>query len=251
MLAPQNDSLDRLIRKLDGITRLSEADKQAIRGLPVIVKTIGPGQAILHEGDPSPYCCLILNGWTLCQQLLSDGKRQILSVHVANDMPDLQSLHLPYPDFGMFALTGATIAFVPHVELRALMAAFPTVSAVFWRETLIVAAIHRAWITGLGRRDARGRLAHLFCEMRARLTAVGLNDGDTIPMPLRQTDLADVLGLTSVHVNRTMRELRAENLVRLESRRLEIRDWGALSAMAEFNPHYLYLPKHQSSQKLR
>lgn len=111
-----------------------------------------------------------------------------------------------------------------------------------WRETLITAATHRARITGLGRRNAHGRLAHLFCELYVRLSAVGLNDGDTIPMPLRQSDLADVLGLTSIHVNRTMRELRAENSVRLAQRRLKIQDWPTLRAVAEFNPHYLHLP---------
>ncbi|GJE52537.1 hypothetical protein GOFOIKOB_5610 [Methylobacterium tardum] len=242
MSAPQNAALDRLIRKLDGITGLSDADKQAIRGLPVTVKSIGPSGVILRESDPSLYCCFILDGWTYCQQSLKDGRRQVVSIHVPGDMPDLQGLHLPAPDFGMVALTGATVAFLPHTELRALVAAFPTVAAVLWRETLITAATHRAWITGLGRRDAQGRLAHLFCELYARLAAAGLNDGDTIPMPLRQTDIADVLGLTSVHVNRVMRDLRTENLVRLRNRRLEIQDRPALRALAEFNPHYLHLP---------
>jgi CRP-like cAMP-binding protein len=244
----QNASLDHLIRKLDGATPLSEADKKAIRNLPVTIKTIEPGQALLHEGNLFPYCCLILEGWTYCQQVLSNGRRQILSLHIPGDLPDLQSLHLPDPDFGMQALTTATVAFVPHAELRALVAASSRVSTALWRETLITAAIHRAWITSLGRRDARARLAHLFCELYLRLSAAGLEDGGTIPMPLRQHDLADAIGVTSVHINRMIQDLRGENLVHLRSRRLEIRDWPGLRAAADFKPEYLHLPSDSASE---
>jgi CRP-like cAMP-binding protein len=121
------------------------------------------------------------------------------------------------------------------------MADCPAISTALWREALITAAVHRVWMAGLGRRDARGRLAHLFCELYLRLKAVGLVDGYTLPMPLRQPDLADALGLTPVHVNRVLRDLRNEGLISLRGRRLEILDWAGLQAAGEFSPHYLHL----------
>lgn len=233
---------DILIQKLSSRESLSDADRQAIRGLPVTIRTMGPQKNIVYEDDPSLACCLILEGWVCCYQMLDEGRRAILSVHVPGDLPDLQSLHLPETDFGMATLTAATVAFVPHAEVYKLAEASPAIANALWKEVLVMGAIYRAWIAGLGRREARSRIAHLFCELYKRLQAVGHVDGYTFTMPLRQTELADVLGLTSVHVNRTIRDLRIEGLIRLDGRRLELRNWRQLSQTAGFNPQYLHLP---------
>lgn len=232
-----------MARRLGVATPLPKADERAILGLPLIIRTIEASRDIVYEAGQSDHCCVILDGWTYCYQLLTDGRRQILSFHVPGDLPDLQSLHLPSPDFGMATATRATVAFVPHADLRKLSDRYPAVAQAFWRETLVTAATHRAWITSLGRRDAREKLAHLFCEMYLRLKAVGLTDGYSMPMPLRQPDFADALGLTPVHVNRTLRSLRVERLVDLRGRRLMIHDWETLCAIADFNPKYLHLPE--------
>lgn len=233
--------LNFLVEKLDGAGRLSRREREAIVSLPVKIREFSADRDITHERAYSHCCCIILSGWICCYQMLDGGRRSILALHVPGDVPDLQRLHLPDPDFGMAALTPVVAAFVPHAELRGLADSFPAIATALWREALITAAIHRAWIAGLTRRDARGRLAHLFCELHTRLKAVGLVDGYTMPMPLRQSDLADALGLTSVHVNRTLRDLRAEGLIRLRARRLEILDWPGLQAKGEFNPRYLHL----------
>ncbi len=232
---------DALIRRLGGAKRLTGADERAIRGLPIAIRTFKPNQVMVHEGDPSPNCCIVLDGWTCCYQILAEGRRQIFSLHVPGEMPDLQSLHLPEPDFGMGALTAARVAFVPHTAVRALMAASPCVAAALYREALITAAIHRAWMTGLGRRDGSGRLAHLLLELHARLSAVGLADGASCPLPLTQADLADVLGQTSVHINRTLRDMRGLGLITLVGRRLTIHNRDSLIRLAEFDPRYLHL----------
>ncbi len=239
-----NRPLDVLTRKLSSAETFSEAEQRAVERLPFKIRDVVPRQDIMPEGTSSSSCCIILNGWTCCYQMLNQGRRQILSLHVPGDVPDLQSLHLSKPDFGMAALTPATIAVVPHTDLRGLVESFPAMATALWREALITAAVHRAWMTGLGRRDARGRLAHLFCELYLRLKAVGLTEGHTLPMPLRQPDLADALGLTPVHVNRTLRDMRAEGLISLRIRRLEIVDWAALRAAGEFSPQYLHLDPH-------
>lgn len=233
--------LNIMIRKLGGSANLSKADERAIAGLPMTTRTMEPYQSIVHEGDPSTHCCIVLQGWTCCFQSLAEGRRQILSFHVPGDLPDLQSLHLPGPDFGMAAVTRAVVAFIPHANLISLADASKEISISLWRQALVAAAIHRAWMTSIGRRDARQRLAHLFCELYLRLKAVGLVEGATISMPIRQPDLADALGLTSVHVNRTLKAMRTEGLVNLHMRKLTIQNWTGLSAAAEFNPHYLRL----------
>ncbi|MCJ2089592.1 Crp/Fnr family transcriptional regulator [Methylobacterium sp. E-005] len=230
-----------MARRLGGAVPLPEADERAILDLPLIIRTIEASRDILYEGGPSNHCCVILNGWTCCYQLLTDGRRQILSFHVPGDLPDLQSLHLPSPDFGMATVTRSIVAFVPHSDLQKLSDRYPAIAQCFWREAVITAATHRAWITSLGRRDARQKLAHLFCELYLRLKTVDLTDGCSMPMPLRQTDFADALGLTSVHVNRTLKTLRDQGVMDLYARRLTIHDWDTLREVADFNPKYLHL----------
>ncbi|EIZ81917.1 Crp/FNR family transcriptional regulator [Methylobacterium sp. GXF4] len=241
MTSTARHPLDAMIRKLGGAHRFSEAEQSAIKKLPISARTLSPQQDIVLENGPSTQCCIILDGWTCCYQSFEAGRRQILSLHVPGDLPDLQSLHLPDPDFGMIALTQARVAFVPHANLHRLIERFPAIGTALWREAQVSAAIQRSWLSSLGRRDARGRLAHLFCELYLRLEAVGLAGGDIFPMPLRQTDLADALGLTPVHVNRTLKELRIADLINLQIRKLEILDWPGLRAAGEFNPQYLHL----------
>lgn len=240
-MAPSKSPFCLLARRLGSATPLPVAAERAILGLPLIIRTIEASRDILYEGGPSDHCCVILDGWTYCYQILTDGRRQILSFHVPGDLPDLQSLHLPSPDFGMATVTRSIVAFVPHSDLRKLSDRYSDIAQAFWREIIVTATTHRAWIVSLGRRDARQKLAHLICELYLRLEAVGLTDGRSMPMPLRQTDFADALGLTSVHVNRTLRSLRGQGLVDLYGRRLTILDWEALRAVADFNPKYLHL----------
>lgn len=246
MAAPQ--PLDVLVRKLGGVKGLPEPERLAVEGLPVTIRVFAAQTDIVPEDSPSSSCCIVLDGWTCCYQMLNEGRRPILSFHVPGDMPDLQSLHLSDTDFAMAALTAATIAFVPHADVHRLIAGFPVIATALWREALITAAMHRAWMAGLGRRDARGRLAHLFCELSLRLKAVGLSDGHSLPLPLRQPDLADALGLTPVHVNRMLRELRQDDLISLHDRRLQILDWPRLCREAEFDAKYMHLPVHGMNQ---
>ncbi|MBE7180901.1 MAG: Crp/Fnr family transcriptional regulator [Terriglobus roseus] len=240
-MAPSKSPFGLLARKLGGAASLPVAAEHAVLSLPLIIRTIEASRDIKYEGGTSDHCCVILDGWTCCYQSLTDGRRQILSIHVPGDLPDLQGLHCPTTDFGMATVTRSIVAFVPHAELRKLSDQFPAIAQAFWREAVVTAATHRAWITSLGRRDARQKVAHLFCELYLRLKAIGLAGDHIMPMPLRQNDLADALGLTSVHMNRVLRNIRTEGLFDLRLRRLEIRDWAALVAAAEFKPQYLRL----------
>jgi CRP-like cAMP-binding protein len=132
---------------------------------------------------------------------------------------------------------------VPHERILALLERFPHLGRVYWLMTNIDAAIHREWTVSLGRRSSLSRMAHLFCETLERLKVVGLNEGDSYEFPLTQQELSECLGLTAVHVNRTLQELRKRELIQVENRRATILDLPRLKSAGEFDPYYLYLEK--------
>src|SRR5215210_4083437 len=220
-----------LIRKLESIGALSEQDREALASLPVEVRTLRADEDVVREGDVPSVCCLLVDGFMHRYKVLPDGKRQILAIHTPGDVPDLQSLFLRHLDHNLAASVPSTAGFIPHEALRALMRRYPTVADLFWRDTLIDAAIFRAWIVTMGQRPARSHLAHLLCEVFTRLRAVGLT----------QEDLGDACGLSTVHINRTLQELRGEGLIEFHSSRLTILDWARLQEVAQFDPAYLHL----------
>nr|WP_245265471.1 Crp/Fnr family transcriptional regulator [Methylorubrum extorquens] len=232
-----------LIRKLESIATLSDEQRQAIENLPVRTYNLAARQDIMRDGDKPSHCCLILDGWACRYKLLGDGRRQILSFHIPGDVPDLQSLHIPTMDHGLATVTKATVAFIPHESLMELTLRHPSIGALLWRDTLIDAGIFRAWMVGMGRRSAFEQVAHLFCEMYLKLQAVGLAEHYRCPLPLTQIDLADALGITNVHVNRVLKEMRGRPLITLHGQTLVIEAWDELLRVAEFDPTYLQLER--------
>jgi CRP-like cAMP-binding protein len=236
-----------LIRKLESIASLSREERQAIESLPVNGRLLKAHQDIVHEKDRPSQCCLIVDGWACRYKLLEEGRRQILSFHIPGDVPDLQSLHLRVMDHGLATLTACTVAVIPHENLRDLALRFPGVGGALWRDTLVDASIFREWMTSIGRRTAFARIAHLFCELYLKLEAVGLADAHRCELPLRQADIGDALGLSNVHVNRVLQEMRGQELITLQSHRLVIEDWAALTRAGEFDPTYLHLEKRAAA----
>lgn len=164
-----------------------------------------------------------------------------MAYHVPGDVPDFQSLHLKVLDNSISAVGPCRVGFVQHDAVWALLRAQPGLVDVFWRATLIEAAVMREWMLNNGRREAYARLAHLFCELITRLDAVGLAPDRTCSLPMRQPDLADALGVTPVYVNRVLRDLRTAGLVTVGGRQLKVHDWEGLVAVAGFDPTYLHL----------
>lgn len=239
--APDQNPTAILLRKLESIAILTDGERQAVASLPMRVQSLGARQDILREGDESRHCCLILEGWACRYKLLSAGKRQIFSFHIVGDVPNLQSLHIPDADHNIATLTKARIGYIPHDSLRALTTNHPSVGALLWRDTLIEAAIFRAWMVGMGRRSAFEQIAHLFCEMYLKMQAVGLAEGYRCPMPITQADLADALGLTPVHINRVLKDMRGRAMITLKSDMLVLEAWNELIRVSEFDPTYLHL----------
>jgi CRP-like cAMP-binding protein len=231
---------ERLVKKLESIGSLTDEEKAALQELPMQVQVFADGEDIVSDGDQPSKCCLILDGFLCRYKLLEDGRRQILSFHTPGDIPDLQCLHLRTMDHSVGTLAPSRVGFITHQHLRDMIARFPHLGDLFWRDTLIDAAIFREWMVGLGRRNAHQRIAHLLCEMSLRFKAVGLAQDHSFPMPVTQAELADAIGLTLVHVNRVLRDLRLLEIVRIESRVVSVLDWERLVALGEFDPTYLH-----------
>ena len=240
-----SEAFDRapLIRKLESIFVLSADEKDALQSISGTVKTLEADQDIVREGERPSACCLILDGFAYRYKLTETGKRQIVSFHIPGDIPDLQSLHLEMMDHSLGTLAQSRLAFLSHDTVRDLIRRCPRIGDAFWRDTLIDAAVFREWMVGLGRREAYARVAHLLCELYVRLRSVGLTNGRAYELPITQTELGDALGISTVHVNRTLQDLRGEGLITLRAGSLTVQDWERLKAAGEFDPAYLHLRK--------
>jgi CRP-like cAMP-binding protein len=233
--------LQALIRRLSTVSGLEAADEQAIRALPIMVRTTEPNHPIVRDGERPSECCLIVEGFCFRAKTTASGQRQILSIHIAGDIPDLQSLHLHVLDHDLVTLTSCTLGFISHASLRTLTRTRPRVAELLWRDTLVDAAIFREWIVNVGQRPAPNRLAHLLVELRERLAVIGRVDGNVFEMPLTQEQLADAMGITPVHVNRVLKMLREENAVEFGRGRVTVLDERKLQALADFDARYLHL----------
>jgi len=231
---------ERLTRKLQVSTLVEPDDIAAIERLPIIIKDVPTHTAIVRESEHSTQCCLLVEGFACRSKTTDAGKRQILSIHIAGEIPDLQSLHLGVMDHDLTTLSPSTGGFIAHDALRALTRERPRVADALWRETLIDAAMFREWIVNVGRRSAVARLAHFLAEIGIRLQRTGLAADDRFELPMSQLDIADALGLTPVHVNRVVQELRRAGLLELRKHSVFLPDLPRLKELGDFDDLYLH-----------
>jgi len=235
-----------LIRKLESIFLLSNEERQALLDLPMQVSALKEGQDVVREGDRPSRSFTIVSGFTCTYKMTGDGKRQIVTFGIAGDMPDLQSLHLKTLDISVVTLTPCSVGFIQHEDLWNLCMRHPRIAAAFWRECLVEGAAFREWVVNVGRREAYSRMAHVLCEMMVRLRAVGLAEDHTCDLPITQAEFADALGITTVHVNRVLQQMRADGLIETNGSRLNIPDWEKLKAAGDFDPTYLHLTRDEA-----
>jgi CRP-like cAMP-binding protein len=231
--------IDKLLLKLRRFDMVSAEEEQALRGAMAGTATYRRGKAIVRAKEEQETSKVLIDGFVYRYKDLKDGARQTLQIAVPGDFIDLHSLLLKQIDHDMAGFTDCTIALLPHDRLRALIDDHPHLGRVLWLTTVVDAAIHREWMVSLGRRSAFSRLAHIFCELQVRLTAAGSAEHGTYELPLTQNDLAEMLGLTAVHVNRMLRQLRERRMLTFRKAVVEITDWDALVRAAEFDPFYL------------
>lgn len=233
-----------LIAKLEHFTRLSADDKRALENIPGRnVRRLGAREDIIREGDRPDHVNLILSGWACRYKVLEDGRRQITAYFVPGDLCDLRIFILRQMDHSIGTLSAASVAEIPRNQIVELTDTHSRVSQALWWSSMVSEATEREWIVSLGQRTAFERLAHLFCELFVRLRCVGLTNGNSCDLPLKQSDLAETAGLSTVHVNRVLQELRGEGLIVLRGGTLTIPDLDRLQKVALFTPHYLHLDR--------
>ena len=233
--------LQRMLAKLEQRAKLDDSDRQALLELPYRLVKAEPGQYLVREGASTDHCMIINAGLANRHKFTADGARQIVSIHIPGDFIDLEGALLNVADHNVQALTRCEIATVPSAALRSLFDHHPRVARALWVDTLIDGSIFREWVMNVGRRDARERLAHIFCEFARRLEVAGLGSSSGYELPMTQQQLADSTGLTAVHVNRTLKAMDAEGLIERKRRFVFIPDWERLRDVAGFTDLYLHL----------
>jgi CRP-like cAMP-binding protein len=233
------------LKKLRRRIEISTEEERAIRNAVAETRRVPADQILIPNGQELNSSLLLLDGWLARSKDLAGGERQVSQLHVAGDFADLHSFTLKRLDHDVMTLSDCIIGVVPHERLQDVTERFPQIARYYWFSTNVDAAITRELALSLGQRSAISRMAHLFCELHLRLDAVGKARANGYDFPLTQRELSECLGLTVVHVNRTIQELRRRGLVELENRQLTILDKRGLEGVAEFDPSYLYLDRAQ------
>jgi CRP-like cAMP-binding protein len=219
---------------------LTAEERILLEGAILEFREIEARRTIIEAGQRVDISTILVDG--MLSRYIDDrkGLRQLVAVHVPGEFVDLHAYPMRHLDHSVATLTPAVIAVVPHTALKEVLDPRPELARKLWFSTLIDAAMHRAWLFRVGRLDAVGRVAHFVCEMNARLIAAGLSDGKVFQFPLTQSDLAEICGLTTVHVNRVLRQLREAGLCIFRPPLVEIVDLPGLARRGDFDPSYLY-----------
>lgn len=232
---------DALSRRLEEYITLTDADRAELARLSrQATHTIPARRDLIREGDAPRCLYLIVEGWGCHYRTLQDGRLQIVDFAIPGDLCDLNLFVLDRMDHAIGALTKLRVAEVGREVLHRIITNHPNITTALWWQELVSKSIHREWIVNVGQRNALERIAHLCCEMFLRLESVGLTDGFSCHFPPTQNDLANATGLTPVHVNRTIQQLRRKELIILAGKKLTIPDMRALQDAGLFNPAYLH-----------
>jgi CRP-like cAMP-binding protein len=231
---------ERFLRNRRGVS-LDVEERARLEESIIEIKALPPRTNIVLAGDHLNQSILLLEGFMSRYIDDHNGLRQLVAVHVPGDFVDLHAFPLKVLDHDVATMTAASVAIVPHKALESITDELPALTRKLWFSTLIDASIHRAWLFRLGRLDAVGRVAHFISETNVRLVSAGLSDGRRFALGLTQTDLAEICGLTNVHVNRVLRQLREEQLCVFRSSLVDILDPAKLAERGQFDPAYLYI----------
>ena len=229
-----------LTRKLENFAPLSSEDRRFLSELARPDRRVDARTDIIREGDRPDDVRLVLEGFACRYKILPDGKRHIMAYLVPGDLCDMHVFILKAMDHSIGTLSACRVVDIPRPRILEMLER-PAIAQALWWAALVDEATLREWLVNIGRRPAEQRVGHLLCELLMRLQTVGLTNGNSYELPLTQTDVAETMGLSFVHVNRVLQRLRASGLITLRSKRLVITDLKALKIFSEFNPNYLHL----------
>ena len=236
--------VEALQRYLQAFTELAPRDHALIAELAGRNVREAPARRdLVCEGEKPGGVICILDGWASVYKQLPSGRRQVTSFLIPGELGDANVFILGQMDHSIGAITRVRYAEIAPADFEAMADASPRIARALWWHSLVTASTAREWVLNIGQRSAYQRLAHLICEMIVKLRAVGLAGEGGYDWPLTQTDLGEATGLTPVHVNRTLQQLRGDGLIQLQGRRLVVPDLAALMRVGLFTPDYLHLER--------
>ncbi|WP_454856010.1 Crp/Fnr family transcriptional regulator [Rhizobium binxianense] len=233
--------IEPLLLKLGSHDILSDDEVKLLELIVGRERTVAAGEDVVSEGSRPNFSTLLVDGFAARYKVLEDGTRQITALQVPGDFVDLHAFPLKVMDHGILAMSSCRVALVDHADLKTITETNPHLTRLLWLDTLVDGAVHREWIVAMGRRSKRAHIAHLICELYVRLRKVRRTNGASFQFPLTQTAMADVLGVSLVHLNKTLQSLRKERAFTWEGRVITILDWAKLQSIAGFDPGYLAL----------
>jgi CRP-like cAMP-binding protein len=237
----QTAALQMFVNRLTSRSVLTDEEVEALLGLNGNFAEVAPRLDFVRYGESVDHACLIVKGLAGRYGQHANGTRQITCLHIPGDMADLPSVVSPKSGWGLSALTATTLLRIPHADLRRVAAKHPGIAEAFWRDCVADGSIFSEWVVNVGRRDAISRVAHVFCQMALRYERLGQGNRHGFRLPMTQTDLADATGLTSVHVNRTLRLLRVRSIVDLRAGTVTVHDWDKMVTTGDFDAGFMLL----------
>lgn len=234
-----------LVSKLSHGASLSEADVARLTEISAPMAKVPPHTDLIREGDRPDKVQLVMSGIACRYKILPDGGRQIMAFLLPGDICDLHVTLLGHMDHSIATVSACDVVAIPRDTILELTNHHPAITRALWWSTLVDEAILREWLVGMGQRSAEKRLAHLFCEIFLRMQVAGMANGNSILFPLTQSELGDTLGLSVVHVNRMIQNLREDGLISLDRKVLEVHDMPGLMRAGGFDPNYLHLRKSE------
>ena len=241
MIPSSSSPLQLFVNRLASRSILTGEEESALLGLNGRAKEVAAHRDFVGLGEQVDHSCLVVDGLIGRFGQNGYGERQITCLYIPGDMADLPSVVNPKSAWGLTAPTRTTILKVPHSDLRRIAAKYPGIAEALWRDCVADGSIFSEWVVNVGCRDAITRLAHVFCEMGIRCELAGQGDRMSYPLPITQTGLGEATGLTSVHVNRTLKELRDRSIVTAQSGKVTVHDWDQLVRVGDFDDAFMLL----------
>ena len=229
-----------LVRRFETLGPLPRADKEALIRATGHVRNVAAQTLLSQEGDRPQGVHVLLEGFACRYKIVDDGKRQIVGFLVPGDVCDAHVCILDHVDCSVAVLTDSCVAVMPRETLDAIYAHHPALTRALLWSSLVNESVSREWLANMGRRTPNKRIGHLLCEMLVRLRAVGLAENDRFAFPITQADLGDTVGLSTVHVNRTLQELKGKKLIASRRWLFEVLDVERLIEFSDFDPSYLH-----------
>ncbi len=235
------------VEKLRGYVPLTDEDVRLLTAACANQRDVPARYDLIREGDKPVSVFVMLEGWACRYKLLPEGGRQITAFMMPGDFCDMHVAVLDEMDHSIATLTPARVAMIDRTKMEKLIETRPAITRAFWRTQLVDEGVLRAWIVCMGRRSSIQRVAHLLCELYVRARSMGVVSDGRCELPISQIVLADALGLTPVHVNRVLRQLRLRGAMAKSARMLVIIDIVKMSLIAGLDENYLHRRLQQAA----